>query len=64
MRSPDETPELTRFLNIAKQLPLELQMVLCNRACGSAGEIVTKRRLDKALSTLVWRLALEEEEEE
>ena len=55
---------MTRFLNIAKQLPLELQMVLCNRACGSAGEIVTKRRLDKALSTLVWRLALEEEEEE
>lgn len=58
-RSPVENDGLRRFLAVASSLPLELQMVLCNRACGSTEDIVSKARLDWALRDLVWRLGLQ-----
>ena len=37
----DTTPSpAARFFNIARQLPLELQMVLCHRVVGSAKDII------------------------
>jgi len=36
-----ENSHWVRFLAIARKLPLELQMVLCNRTFGEAGSVVS-----------------------
>ena len=46
----------TRFFNIARQLPLELQMVLCFRQVGSAKEIISGKDSEVAFKELARRL--------
>jgi len=46
----------TRFFNIARQLPLELQMVLCLRQVGSAKEIIQGKDSEVAFKELARRL--------
>lgn len=41
-----------RFFSIVTQIPLELQMVLCNRAMGSAKEIIPGRESESAFKDL------------
>ena len=41
-----------RFFNIANQLPLELQMVLCFRQVGSAKEIISGKESEVAFKEL------------
>ena len=41
-----------RFFNIARRLPMELQMVLCHRAVGSLREIVPRRHAEPAFRDL------------
>jgi len=41
-----------RFFAIAKQLPMELQMLLCHRAAGSSGSLVTIRDSEVAFRNL------------
>jgi len=45
-----------RFFNIAKSLPLELQMVLCHNQVGSAKEIVPGKHSEVAFKELARRL--------
>jgi len=45
-----------RFFNIVKQLPLELQMVLCFRQVGSAKEIISGKDGEVAFKELARRL--------
>ena len=45
-----------RFFNIIKQLPLELQMVLCFRQVGSAKEIISGNDSEVAFKELAKRL--------
>jgi len=42
-----------RFLEISKRLPMELQMILCNRAVGSAKESITTKNSEPAFKSLV-----------
>jgi len=44
------------FFNIAKRLPLELQMVLCCRQVGSAKEIIPRKDSEAAFKSLAMRL--------
>ena len=46
----------TRFFNIATQLPLELQMVLCHRLVGSGKEIICGEESEVAFRELARRL--------
>jgi len=46
----------TRFFLIATQLPLELQMVLCNRVVGSAKEIISGKDSEVAFRCLARRI--------
>jgi len=46
-----------QFLQIAQRLPMELQMMLCNRMFGSAKDIVLTRDSELAFKRLVKRLA-------
>ena len=49
----DTTPSpAARFFNIARRLPLELQMVLCYRVVGSAKEIVPSKESEVAFKSL------------
>jgi len=53
----DTTPSpAARFLNIARQLPLELQMVLCFRQVGSAKEIIPGKDSEVAFKELARKL--------
>jgi len=45
-----------RFFNIAAQLPLELQMVLCYRLVGSAKEMIPSTEGEAAFTRLAKRL--------
>ena len=45
-----------RFLNIARRLPLELQMVLCHRQVGSAKEIIPRKESEVAFRELARKL--------
>jgi len=45
-----------RFFSIARQLPLELQMVLCFRQVGSAKEIISGKDSEVAFKELARRL--------
>jgi len=45
-----------RFFSIARQLPLELQMVLCYRVVGSPREIVRDKKSEAAFKSLAERL--------
>jgi len=45
-----------RFFNIAAQLPLELQMVLCFRQVGSTKEIIPGKDSEVAFKELARRL--------
>ena len=45
-----------RFFNIARSLPLELQMVLCYRFAGSGKEIITGEKSEVAFKELARRL--------
>jgi len=50
------TTPAARFFNIAAQLPLELQMVLCFRQVGSAKEIIPGKDSGVAFKELAKRL--------
>ena len=53
----DTTPSpAARFFNIAAQLPLELQMVLCHRVVGSGKEIIPGKYSEVAFKELAERL--------
>jgi len=52
----DSTPAAARFFNIATQLPLELQMVLCYRVVGSAEEIISGKDSEVAFRSLARRI--------
>ena len=53
----DTTPSpAVRFFSIATRLPLELQMVLCSRAMGSAKEIISGKGSEVAFKELAKRL--------
>jgi len=54
---PENTTAARSFLRVAVGLPMELQMVLCHRACGSGGILVS--RTD---SELAFRLVLFEDD--
>ena len=58
LESPDIS-DIKRFFNIAKRLPIEMQMTLCNRIFGLSDDLITKAALEKALRHLAWRLHLE-----
>jgi len=49
---------ISRFLKIAQGLPLELQMVLCNRLAGSPKDIVDQENSEMAFKNLSKRLTL------
>ena len=51
----DTTPA-ARFFNIARRLPLELQMMLCFRQVGSAREIISGKDSEVAFKELARRL--------
>ena len=42
-------PKVIRFFKIARSLPMDLQMVLCNRTFGLSDEIITVSESDDAL---------------
>jgi len=50
------TTPAVRFFNIARQLPLELQMVLCFRQVGSAKEIISGRDRESGFKNLAGRV--------
>jgi len=50
------TTPAARFIRIATQLPLELQMVLCFRQVGSAKEIISGKESEVAFKDLARRL--------
>ena len=53
----EQTPTpATRFFNITRQLPLELQMVLCYRLMGSAREIILGKDSEAAFKDLAERI--------
>ena len=53
LKTTDTTPSpAARFFNIATQLPLELQMVLCFRQVGSGKEIITGKESEAAFKEL------------
>ena len=53
----DTTPSLAaRFFSIAALLPLELQMVLCNRLVGSGKEIIPGKESEVAFKELARRI--------
>ena len=54
LRIKDTTPA-ARFFNIAAQLPLELQMVLCFRLMGSTNEIIPGKKREVAFKELARR---------
>jgi len=58
LQSKDTTTRTpaARFFNIATQLPLELQMVLCLRQVGSGKEINSGKESEKAFKELARRL--------
>ena len=55
------SPEVRRFFRIARFLPIEMQMTLCNRSCGSPKDLITKASSEAALRDLAWRLYLEQQ---
>jgi len=44
------------FFNIAWQLPMELQMVLCHRLCGSPGTLISSKDSEVAFKALATHL--------
>jgi len=51
-----EGAKRTRFFNIARRLPLELQMVMCLRQVRSAQEIIPGKESEVAFKSLARRL--------
>ena len=49
---------ISRFLKIAQGLPLELQMMLCNRLAGSPKETIDQENSETAFKNLAKRLTL------
>jgi len=50
------TTPAARFFNVAAQLPLELQMVLCYRQVGSVREIISGKESEVAFKELARKL--------
>ena len=48
----ENTAATPRFFRIAKELPLELQMILCYRVVGSSGEIIPGEQREQAFKSL------------
>jgi len=46
------TPTAARFFNIARRLPLELQMIICHRVVGSRKEIIRDQDSEVAFKSL------------
>ena len=55
---PASNPAATRFFAIAKRLPMELQMILCHRAVGSAKQNILHRDSEAAFKSLARILLL------
>jgi hypothetical protein len=45
----EKESDLQRFFSMAGRLPIEIQMILCNMAYGSTGEIIKSKDLDMGL---------------
>jgi len=56
MKDTTTTTPAARFFNIASQLPLELQMVLCHRVVGSDKEIIPGKDSEVTFKELARRL--------
>jgi len=52
---PECPDKVARFLSITAQLPMELQMVVCNRAFGSMRTMIPKKDSDAAFRVLLGR---------
>ena len=50
------TTPAARFINIARRLPLELEMLLCHRVVGSSKEIISGQDSEVAFKSLAKRL--------
>ena len=55
MKDPAPTPA-SRFFNIARKVPLELQMILCCRLAGTPKEIIQGKNSEAAFKKLARRL--------
>jgi hypothetical protein len=49
---PEQDIDKARFYNIAKKLPIELQMILCQRAYGSKKDSITAVQTNEAMLQL------------
>ena len=45
-----------RFFGLARRLPLELQMTLCNVTCGLGRPIIAKSLSEAAFKRMLWKL--------
>jgi len=52
----DVTTAASRFFAIASKLPIELQMILCNRLYGLGKELISSRDSEEAFKTMTRRL--------
>lgn len=59
----DRQAAAARFFGMASQLPMDLQMVLCNRAFGSAKALILTKNSEPAFLNLSKSFAEEAEEE-
>lgn len=48
-RRTQKTENILKFFRITMKLPLDLQMVLCNRWGGDANDIIKKEIVDKGI---------------
>ena len=52
----DDPNKLKRFFNITRVLPIELQMVVCNRLFGSARDLIRAVRSEAAFKRMDQRI--------
>lgn len=55
-RETEKSDDIRRFLKIAKLLPMELQMVLCNRLGDIPGDLILTRDAEAAFKRVAARL--------
>jgi len=53
---PGEKEGARRFFGIARQLPMELQKVLCHRTAGSGGNSIPAAKTEAAFRELAWKV--------
>jgi len=50
--TPDHAAAATRFFDIAKRLPMELQTILCHHAVGSTKQNILRKESEAAFKSL------------